>query len=400
MRGVVKLVSTLLFLSLVSTTGVFGQDHPLSEGWTTFSTERQYPGYKSMELARSADFLVTEILQIQPGENIVLYADTATDPRVVQATAAAIYKIGAHPVSVWYQTRGDIDLPPPAPVEAAVLSADMGIEFAVAYLVHSEMWDKARKKGIPMKCLTGMNVDMMIRTINPDNYHKTVEFGRAYREVLDTVQSEYRITSPAGTDLTFKAYSPEEREARAARFRARQDSQGRARGGMLSGQGGFSGDASTATGTLVFDGAMWPPSEVAALDEPIVMKVQNGRVTEIVSDHHEARIMKNWFAHFNNPDVYEFVHISTGYHPGVKRITGDIVEDERVFGAVEIGIGLASPELPAHTDGVILNPSVYVDGVAVEENGIFVHPRLKKLAEELGMQLWVDRPITTSDDEP
>ncbi|RJS90286.1 hypothetical protein CW700_00980 [Candidatus Bathyarchaeota archaeon] len=361
-----------------------------SVGWSIFGTERQYPTYKWMELARSADFLCRKILEIQPGENVVIYADSATDPRVVQATAAAIYTIGAHPVVLWYETKGDIDLPPPPPVEAAVLAADLVIEFAVAYLVHSAMWAKAREKGIPMKCLTGMNADMMIRCINPDNYEKMQEFGRAYSEVLRRAKSGFRVTSPAGTDITFKAYTPEELKERLARYRRAVAAGRRRRGGMLGGQGMFPAKVNTVNGTIVFDGAIWPPAEVGAIKEPIEMKVKDGVVTEIVSDHPEARIVKNWFAHFHDPDAYSIVHISTGFNPGVKRITGDIVEDERVFGCVEIGIGMASPQKPCHTDGIILHPSIWVDDELIEKDGIFVEPTLKKLAKELGMQLWVD----------
>lgn len=364
-----------------------------SVGWNSFGTERQYPTYRWMELARSADYLCRKILEIQPDENIVIYADTVTDPRVVQATAAAIYTIGAHPVVVWYETRGDIDLPPPEPVEAAVLAADMVIEYAVAYLVHSAMWRKAREKGVPMKCLTGMNVDMMVRCINPDNYEKMQEFGRAYSEVLRSVKSGFRVTSPAGTDITFKArtLSPEQlARIRAAREQAAAAPPRRRRGGMLGGQGMFPVVSTTVNGTLVFDGAIWPPSEVGAIKEPIEMKVKDGVVTEFISDHPEARIVRNWFAHFYDPLAYNIIHISTGYNPGVKRITGDIVEDERVFGCVEIGIGMASPERPCHTDGIILKPSIWVDDTLIEDEGIFVEPKLKKLAKELGMQLWVD----------
>lgn len=360
-----------------------------SVGWNIFGTERQYPTYKWMELARSADYLCRKVLEIQPDENIVIYADTATDPRVVQATSAAISAIGAHAVVVWYETRGDIDLPPPEPVEAAVLASDVVIEFAAAYLVHSAMWAKAREKGIPMKCLTGMNVDMMVRCINPDNYEKMEEFGRAYNEILRNAQSGYRVTSPAGTDITFKTFSADERERRLVRSRARAGTQRKSRGGMLGGQGMFAVVSSTVNGTIVFDGAIWPPSEVGAIKEPIEMKVKEGVVTEVVSDHPEARVLKNWLAHFHDPRAYNIIHISTGYNPGVKRITGDIVEDERVFGCVEIGIGMASSELPCHTDGIILNPSVWVDDKLIEKEGIFVEPRLKKLAEELGMQLWI-----------
>ena len=351
-----------------------------SVGWNIFGTEREYQSYKWMELARSADFLCRKVLGIQPDQNIVIYADTATDPRVVNATAAAIYTIGAHPIVMWYETKGDIALPPPKPVEAAVLAADLVIEFAIAYLVHSDMWAKARKAGIPMQCLTGMNVDMMIRCINPDNYEKVQEFGRAYNEVVINAKSGYRVTSPAGTDIKFKirTLSPEE----LTRIRA----QASAKGGMLVGQGFLYSTIASVNGTIVFDGAIWPPSEIGALKEPIKLKVVDGVVKEIAGGV-EARIYKNWFAHFNDEKAYNLVHISTGYNPSVKRITGDIVEDERVFGCVEIGIG--SPEVPCHTDGVILHPSIWVDGVLIEDEGIFIEPTLKRLAKELGMQLWL-----------
>lgn len=357
-----------------------------SSGWNSFGTERQYPTYRWMELARSADFLCRKILEIKSGENIVIYADTATDPRVVQATAAAVHTIGAHAVVVWYQTMGDIDLPPPKPVEAAVLAADLVIEYAVAYLVHSQMWRKAREAGVPLKCLTGMNADMMIRCINPDLEDKMREFGVAYRDAVVKAKETGRVTSPAGTDISFKVFTQKELEERMLRMRS--SAAGRpVRGGMLGGQGGLNANPVTVKGTIVFDGAIWPPSEIGAIKKPIELKVVDGVVKEI-SGGFEAGILKNWFAHFNNPRAYNINHISTGYNPGVKRISGDIVEDERVFGCVEIGIG--STEIPCHTDGIILNPSIWMDKTLIEREGIFVEPTLKKLAKGLGMQLWAE----------
>jgi leucyl aminopeptidase (aminopeptidase T) len=228
----------------------------------------------------------------------------------------------------------------------------------------------------------------MIRCIDPNLYERMQEFGTAYNEVLRNCKNEYRVTSPAGTDITWKALTPEEMEERMRRYRARASSGRPRRGGMLGGQGFFSGNVSTVNGKLVFDGALWPPSEIGAIKKPIEMKVENGVVTEVVSDHSEARIAKNWFAHFYDDDAYKLLHISTGFNPGVKRISGDIVEDERVFGGVEIGIGMASPLKACHTDGIILHPSVYVDGKLIEDKGVFVEPKLKKLAEGMGMQLW------------
>jgi len=354
-----------------------------SLGWYEFSTERQYPSYKWMELARSADYLCRKILQIAPGENVVIYADSATDPRVVQATAAAAHIIGAKVTTLWYETRGDIDLPPPEPVEAAVLSANMVIEFAVAYLVHSAMWAKARKKGIDLKCLTGMNADMMVRTINPDFDAKMNEFGEAYKEIVMKGKKTGRVTTPAGTDFTYKFFTPKELEEM-AKLRPPMK-----RGGMLGGQGGLNANPATINGKIVVDGAFWPPSELGLIKHPIEMTCKDGRI-KVVSDHLEGRIAKNWFAHFRDEVVYNVLHVSTGFNPGVKRLTGDIVEDERLFGCVEFGVGRATPELPCHTDCILVNPSIWIDDLLVEKEGIFVEPKLKKMAKELGMQLWVD----------
>jgi len=354
-----------------------------SKGWFEFGTERQYPTYKWMELARSTDYLCRKILGIVPGENVVIYADTATDPRVVQATSAAAHNIGAKVTVLWYETRGDIDLPPPEPVEAAVMAADMVIEFAVAYLVHSAMWAKAREKGIDLKCLTGMNADMMIRTIDPDLEGKMAEFGAAYRDIVMVGKKTGRVANAAGTDFTYKFFTPEELEEM-VKTRPPQK-----RGGMLGGQGGLNANPATINGKIVVDGAFWPPSELGLLRKPVEMTCKDGRI-EIVSDHHEARVAKNWFAHFKDDRVYGVLHVSTGFNPGVKRLTGDIVEDERLFGCVEFGVGRATPTLPCHTDCILVNPSIWIDGKLIEKDGIFVEPKLKKLAKELGMQLWVD----------
>lgn len=353
-----------------------------SAGWHQWATERQYSDYKFMEVARAADFLCRNVLEIKPGENIVLYCDTGSDMRVVNATAAAIHTLGAIPVIVRFNTHQDIDLPMPKAVRAAILASDVTIEYSACGYVHSPIWREAREAGVAMVCYVGMNVDMMVRTLDPDLYNKIQEFGAAYREVLSKAKSGYRITSPAGTDITMKVRPPRAPTAGAPPARAR-----RRRGGMLVGQGYLMADMKSVNGTIVFDGAIWPPSEIQKIKEPIVLKAVDGRV-EVVSDHHEAKILKNWFAHFNDPEVYNILHISPGFNPGVKRPTGDIVEDERVFGCVEIGIG-NSPK-PCHTDGIMLDCSVWVDDTLIEDEGIYVEPTLKKLAKEMGMQLYVE----------
>jgi leucyl aminopeptidase (aminopeptidase T) len=46
-------------------------------------------------------------------------------------------------------------------------------------------------------------------------------------------------------------------------------------------------------------------------------------------------------------------------------------------------IGGAFWTATSHIDGIVLNPSVWLDGKLVEKEGEYVHPMLSKLAEEL-----------------
>ena len=85
-------------------------------------------------------------------------------------------------------------------------------------------------------------------------------------------------------------------------------------------------------------------------------------------------------------NMMKMAHICYGFNPGAK-LTGDIVEDERVWGCVEWGIGhMRSAPAPSHSDGICLNASVWLDGEQVLDRGRSVHPELAELAKRLGKQ--------------
>jgi hypothetical protein len=52
---------------------------------------------------------------------------------------------------------------------------------------------------------------------------------------------------------------------------------------------------------------------------------------------------------------------------------------------MEFGIGAAWADAPAHTDGIVLQPSIWADDVQLEEDGKYVHPELADLARQLGV---------------
>ncbi len=90
--------------------------------------------------------------------------------------------------------------------------------------------------------------------------------------------------------------------------------------------------------------------------------------------------------------MYWIAHYSLGFNPGVTQPTGRIVEDERIFGCIELGIGSQGAQImgktwssASHTDGVVLNPTILLDGVAMEKDGVYQLPPLIEACRELGV---------------
>jgi len=339
--------------------------------------------YLAFELARGARKLIEDVMLTRPGEQVVITADTSSDWRVVEATAQAAFAAGATPTVVWYESRPDAVIEPPKPVAGAIREADVWIEYAVAYLLHTEAYKRALERGCRYICLTGMDVDMMVRTIAQVDYPKMIELSHVLGGLIAQAD-EIRVTSPAGTDLTARM------GGRKIRYSGKlADTPGEPI--MLGGQISWCPLEETIEGVIVFDGACWPPRELGLLRTPIRLRLEKGRIIEIEGGH-EARTLERWFASIGNPNIYRLAHYSLGFNPGVTRCTGRIVEDERVFGCIEFGIGSQGKQIGGltwdaggHTDGIVLNPSIYLDGEAMEEEGRYVHPDVVAACRELGV---------------
>ena len=339
--------------------------------------------FLNWELAAGARKLIEQIMLVKPGETVVITADTSTDMRVVQATARAAMAAGAVPTVVIHPTQSEGYQEPPAPVAGAVAPADVWIEFAVGLIFLSDAYKQAIDNGVRYVCLTGMDAIMLVNTIQRVDIHKLIALGDLLKDMAMGAD-KVEIRSPAGTNLA--AYN-KGRKARQSGTLA--DTPGKPV--MLGGQVSWCPLEETINGRLVFDGALYPPTDLGILKEPVVLTLENGIVTQVEGGA-EAKRFEKWLADFNDPNMYRLAHFSFGFNPGVTKVTGRIVEDERVFGCMEMGIGSQGAQImgktwnaAAHTDGIILNPTVILDGETIEEEGRYVHPDLVLACRELGV---------------
>jgi leucyl aminopeptidase (aminopeptidase T) len=336
-----------------------------------------------IELGRMSRKLVEEFFPIEPGENVVITADTQSDWRVVQETARAVYALGATPTVVVHPTTDFPTSDPPDPVAGALQATDAWIEFESSYLLYSGAWEKAMQAGVRYLAIAG-DVDGLVRMVGRVDHDAVVNLGVKLVGLSDEA-SEMHITSDEGTDLRFRVdpaksqsrdvFESEDEGERSGRRGSTQVAPGQASVGHVSG---------SIQGTIVFDGALAPPFEVGVLRQPVRLEVTEDRITRI-SGGPEARTFERWLAGFQHQGMYEIAHCTYGFNPGVTRCKGDIAHDERVFGCMEFGIGAAWAGAPGHSDGTVLYPTVWADDVQLEENGRYVHPALAELCRKLGV---------------
>jgi len=332
--------------------------------------------YLQIELAAAAYKLVSDFRPLRPGQQVLVSGDTASDLRVVNAVAGAVQAVGASPTVVWYPTQPEPMMAPPPPLAQAVLAADVWFDFAVAYQLYSPAYARALERGCTYVCLTGMDVDMLVRTVGRVPYEPLRRMADWLYHRSQAAEAVH-VTTPAGTDLWMKIdkagdpfWEPPP-----------------ANGGfpqMLGGQSGFMAHRESYEGKLVFDGALWPPAELGLLHNPVRMRLDGGYIKEITGGH-EAAVFARYLERAENPYAYLMEHACYGFNPGVTRPTGRILEDERVFGCMQFGVGATPLGSPVHTDGVALSASVWLDDEQIQAEGRYTHPELVDFCRQMGM---------------
>jgi len=333
--------------------------------------------YLVFERAHAVRKLVEEVALVKPGENVVITADTASDWRLVEATAAAVYAVRGIPVVLWYETRRPALDEPPRPVALALAGADVWIEYAVGYTFRTQAHQQALAAGCRYLCLTGMDVDMAVRTIGRVDYPRLLELGTALQRLV-TAADQVSVTSPAGTQLDM--YNGGCAVLHSGKL---ADTPGESV--MLGGQIGWLPVEESIQGRIVCDGAIWPPEGLGVLRASVELVIEKGVVRDIAGGE-DAHIFRQWMSSFDDPHMYRLAHVSLGFNPGVARPTGRIVEDERVFGCIEFGFGKSRRwDARSHTDAVVLRPSIWLDGTLIEQEGHYVHPELAEICRAMGL---------------
>ncbi|HUI92500.1 MAG TPA: aminopeptidase [Chitinivibrionales bacterium] len=252
---------------------------------------------------------------------------------------------------------------PPQPVGEWFGRFDVAVMPTSKSLSHTQARRKASEQGTRIATLPGITKDMFVRTMRTD-WKKLGIITRKVAGLLSCAKA-VRITSDAGTDLSFKTGG-----------RAAKADDGRlifkgAFGNLPAGEAYLAPLEGTAEGRIVIDGSF----PLAGLCKtPLDIRVKKGKVAE-VGEHLCKAELEQLFKKYGSPakNIAEF-GVGT---LDTAIISGNTLEDEKVRGTCHIAFGDNASmggwvKVPMHLDGIIKRPTIWLDEKLWMKNGILV----------------------------
>lgn len=325
---------------------------------------------------------------VDPGDKVLVISDTAADQRVWEAVMSILADLDTDPAMTLFSPRPADYLDPPAAVCEAMLRSDANVLLASTGMLHSPASFAAMAAGIPSICMDGgMPLEaFQSGAVTEDMTAMQVMKHQVGHRVFGTDAKTCRVTSRWGSDLT---YSVEDRifppplpgpDYDPFKVFSLADDEDRPGASLLchlfpTGELNVPPVEGSADGVLVVDCTI---HHIGRIHTPIALTVESGRITRIEGGS-EARILRDYLERYGDENAYNFPAEAS---IGVNReavVRGIQREDKNIFGAMHFGIGTnvdvgGTVASKIHMDGVVLEPTLEVDGEKRIEDGRFLVP--------------------------
>ncbi|MBI2251714.1 MAG: aminopeptidase [Armatimonadetes bacterium] len=315
-----------------------------------------------MDLLKSAEIALRDCLGVKKGEQVLIITDEPLR-KIGQIFWEKAKELLTEAILLEIIPRKTSGEEPPPLVAQALKTCDVFVIPTSKSLTHTKARREANKSGARGATLPSITEDIMKRTLSAD-YIKIAKRSQKIAEILNQGRI-VKITTPAGTKLTF---SIEGREADpdTGLYLKKGDF-----GNLPAGEAYVAPIEGTAEGILVVDGAMVG----GIINQPIIMKVEQGFVTDIGGNGEATLKLKEMLKPFDKlaRNIAEF---GVGTNDQAI-ITGNVLEDEKVMGTVHIALGNnlhfgGKVDVPLYSDGILLSPTVEIDGKIIIQEGKYL----------------------------
>ncbi len=310
-------------------------------------------------LGKSADIAIRQCMAVKPGETVLVVTDMPTRS-VGQALWEKAVEAGAEALYMEMVPRKNDGAEPPAAIAAAMLQADVVLGATSRSFSHTQARKAASKKGVRMATLPGITEDIMQRTLNAD-YERIATVSTLFAGLLSK-GSHIHISTPAGTDLTLSIAGRDGHPDTGINHEASDFSN------LPAGEAYIAPVEGTTEGVFVIDGAM---AGIGVLETPIKLTVEKGYVSKIEGGQ-EGQKLEATLNEYGK-EARNIAELGIGTNDQAI-LSGRVLEDEKVMGTVHIALGNnvgfgGTCQVPLHLDGILLNPTLTIDGQVVIKDG-------------------------------
>ncbi len=319
-----------------------------------------------IECVERADYILSNLMAVKEGEEVLIVIDPQTDMRMANACAAAALKCGAEYCITMMPIRGkDKATIFPKTLEKAMEACDVFIGMTTssgAAIYNNRLKELITEKRLREVSIVLRHVDNFTRGGALADYEAVYADGVKLQEIWRGKKMAH-ITTPAGTDLKMEMNQMEPIiECGIARNPgdAMAWSDGEVSLGPVIG---------TTEGTLVIDG---PICYYGKPTQPVRLKIEKGRIVEVLGgDSNICREIRRQIAEIKDSD--NIAEIGIGLNPACM-FNGDFEEEKKARGTCHIAMGNGfyygqPPMSTVHIDMVQYNPTITFDGEIIVKDG-------------------------------
>lgn len=316
-----------------------------------------------MALIDGARNVLKNCLDIKKREKLLILTDTEKE-KIAEVFFESAQEMGAEVLSLMIPVMEKDGVEPPECVARMMMDMDAIIIMTKHSMTHTAARRNANRRAriVSMPDVPAESVSSGGITANYLTIRKLIDY---LKEKIQK-KKEIRIVSEKGTDVVMKFIK--------YKWIDKDDGLCRNRGDFTTlpaGEFFTAPDEKTANGKIVVDGSFGK-----LLHDPITLTVKDGYV-ESASDGDILKAMDAYGKPGRN-----IAEMGIGLNENAKLI-GHPLEDNKVYGTVHIGFGDNSRyggriKCGYHAYGVILKPTVFVDGEIIVENGVIKYEQRKK----------------------
>lgn len=308
-------------------------------------------------LTETAKNLLIQSLGLKHGESLLIVSD-GTRPEICAALYEAGGALGAEAMVLQMKPRNKSGEEPPELVALAMQRADVVICPTEHSLTHTRARKQASEHGARIATMPGITLDMFEQGPMTADYTEVEALSRKVAQLL-TQGRQVRVEK----DGAVFECSLGDRSGIASTGVYKEKGQS---GNLPSGEGYIAPMEGSANGKLIVDGSM---VGLGLVHNPLRLTIQDGLLVDAEGDR-----AQEWLTMLgDSKEARNVAEFGVGTNAKA-RLTGVILEDEKAMGTIHVAFGSnatfgGTVQAGVHMDGVVMHPTVYIDGQLIMEDG-------------------------------